>query len=99
MALSPGKSNFICLVSNLSDLSDEIFLYKNVSLKNTSVNEILGVIIDRELKFDKHIYYIYKKSGNRINGLTRMANILNRFQNNILVKSFNKGQFNYCPLL
>ena len=99
MALSPGKSNFICLVSNLSDLSDEIFLYKNVSLKNTSVNEILGVIIDRELKFDKHIYYIYKKAGNRINGLTRMANILNRFQNNILVKSFNKGQFDYCPLL
>ena len=48
VALNPGKCNFMCLGSNLS--VDEIFVYKNFKLKNTSVNEILGVIIDRELK-------------------------------------------------
>ena len=48
--------NFLYLRSNLS--MDEIFVYKNFKLKNTSVNEILGVIIDGELKFDKHVKHI-----------------------------------------
>ena len=50
MALNPGKCNFMCLGSNL--LENEIFAYKNFKLKNTSVSQILGVTIDRELKFD-----------------------------------------------
>ena len=94
MVLNPGKCNFMCLGSNLS--LDEIFVYKNFKLKNTSVNEIL---IDRELKFDKHAKHICRKAGNKLNTLARMTNILNPFQKNILFKSFIKGQFNYCPLL
>ena len=97
MALNPGKCNFMCLGSNL--LGSEIFVYKNFKLKNTSVNEILGVTIDRELKFDKHVKHICKKAGNKLNALTRMANILDFFQKNTLFKSFMKGQFNSCPLL
>ena len=87
----------MCLGSNLS--LDEIFVYKNFKLKNTYVNETLGVIVDRELKFDKRVKHICKKADNKLNALTRMANILNPFQKNTLFKSFIKGQFNYCPLL
>ena len=71
---------------------DEIFVYKNFKLKNTSVNEILGGIIDRELKFDKLVKYICKKAGNKLNALTRMANILDPFQKDTLFKLFIKGQ-------
>ena len=39
MTLNPGKCNFMCLGSNI--LGDQIFVYKNFKLKNTSVNEIL----------------------------------------------------------
>ena len=92
MALNPGKCNFMCLGSNLS--LDEIFIYKNAKLKNTSVNEILGVIIDRKLKFDKHVKYIWKKAGKKLNALIRLANILNPFPKNTLFKSLIKGQFN-----
>ena len=70
-----------------------------MKLKNSSINEILGVIIDRELNFNKHVKHIYKKAGNKLNVLTRMTNIHNPFQKNTLFKSFIKGQFNYCPLL
>lgn len=45
MTLKPGKCNFMCLRSILS--VDEIFTFKNVKLKNTSVNQTLGVIIER----------------------------------------------------
>ena len=97
MALNPGKCNFMCLGSNLS--LNEIFIYKNFELKNISVNEILGVVIDRELKFTKRVKHICKKAGNKLNALIRVANILNPFQNNTLFKSFIKRQFNYCPFL
>ena len=97
MALNPGKCNFMFLGSNL--LVVEIFVYESFKLKHTSVNKILGVIIDRELKFDRHVKHICKKAGNKLNALTRMVNILNSFQKNTLFKSFIKGRFNYCPLL
>ena len=97
MVLNPGKCNFMCLGSNLS--LDEIFIYKNFKLKNTFVDEVLGVIIDREVKFDKHVNHICKKAGNMLNALTRVANILNPFQKNTLAKPFIKGQLNYCPPL
>ena len=76
--LSILVSVILCFGSNRS--LDEIFIYKNFKLKNTSINEILGVIIDRELKFDKHVKHICKKAGNKLNALTRVANILNLFQ-------------------
>ena len=78
---------------------NEIFVYKNLKLKNSSINEILGVIIDRERNFNKHVKHICKKAGNKLNALTRMTNIHNPFQKNTIFKSFIKGQFNYCPLL
>ena len=97
MVLNPGKCNFMCLGSNLS--LDEIFIYKNFKLENTFVNEVLGVIIDREVKFDKHVKHICKRAGNMLNALTRVANILNPFQKNTLAKPFIKVQLNYCPPL
>ena len=97
IALNSGKCNFMCLRSNLS--VDEICVYKNFKLRITSVNEILGVIIDRKLKYDKNVKYIYKKAGNKLSALTRLANVLNPFQRIALFKSFIKGPFNYCPLL
>ena len=60
MALNPGKCNFMCLGSNL--LLDEIF-----TLKSASINEILGVTVDRELKIDKHVKHVPKKAGNKLN--------------------------------
>ena len=36
---------------------------------NLSLDEILGIIINRELKFDKHVKYIRKKAGNKLKAL------------------------------
>ena len=58
-----------------------------LQIKNVFVNEILGVSIDRELKFDKHVKHFREKGGNKLKVLTRM------------VKSFIKTQFNCFPLL
>ena len=57
---------------------DEIFVYKSVKLKGTAVNEIIGVISNRQL--------ICKKAGSKLNTLTSIANVYNPFQNNTLIK-------------
>ena len=80
-------------------LASSLSLDENFKLRNTSVNEILGVIIDRELKFSKPVKHNCKKADNRFNVFTKMANILNPFQKNFFFKSFIKSQFNYCPVL
>ena len=63
-------------------LASSLSVDENFKLRNTSVNEILGVIIDRELKFSKPVKHNCKKADNRFNVFTKMANILNPFQNN-----------------
>ena len=60
---------------------------------------MLKVIMDREPKFDEHVTQICKKTGNKLNALIRMANILNLFPKSTIFKSFIKGQFSYYPLL
>ena len=71
---------WLSILERVKSITDKIFVYKTCfKLKNTSVNEILRVIIDRELKFDKNVKHICKKIGNMLNALTRMANILNPF--------------------
>ena len=71
---------WLSILERAKSITDKIFVYKTCfKLKNTSVNEILRVIIDRELKFDKHVKHICKKTGNMLNALTRMANIYNPF--------------------
>ena len=48
----------MCLGSNLS--VDQIFV-KTSNQKKTSINEILGSIIDKELTFDKRVKHISKR--------------------------------------
>ena len=45
MALNLKKYNFMYLV-------DMVFIYKKSQPSNTSINEMLGVIIDKKVKFD-----------------------------------------------
>ena len=36
----------------------------------------LGVTIDRQLKFDKHVFDIFTKAGRKLSALTRMISYL-----------------------
>lgn len=45
MDLNPKKYNFMCLV-------DVVFIYKKSQPSNASINEMLGVVIDKKVKFD-----------------------------------------------
>ena len=60
--------------------------------------KLLGVTIDRQLKFDKHVFYICTKAGRKLSALTRMISYLTFDKKRRLLKTFFESQFKYCLL-
>ena len=65
-----------------------------------SMSEVLlGVTIDKEIKFEGHIEYLCKNSSSKLSALTRMAKMAPFDKKKILMYSFVKSQFSHCPLV
>ena len=60
---------------------------------------LLGVTIDNDLKFDKHISNLCLKANRKLSALRRMGRYLSFEKKRILYKSFVESQFKYCPLV
>ena len=61
--------------------------------------KLLGITIDKELKFDKHLLDICKKASAKVTALARLVSIVPFEKKKILMKYFTESQFSYCPLL
>ena len=59
----------------------------------------LGVKINNNLNFNKHISTVCSKTENKLAALTRLSKILNEKQRGRIIKAFLDSQFNYCPLI
>ena len=55
----------------------------------SSTEKLLGVIIDSKLKFDIHVNSL----------MSRLSRVLSFSKLRMLIKSFFKSQFAYCPLV
>ena len=60
--------------------------------------KLLGVTIDYELNFVKHISEICKKSARQLNVLKRIGRYLNKLGRLTIYYSFILSNFNYCPV-
>ena len=61
--------------------------------------KLLGVEIDSNLLFNKHVLSLYMKASRKLSALTRVVKFMNLQQRRTLMKAFVVSQFNYCPLL
>ena len=61
--------------------------------------ELLGVTIDNNLRFDKHVSNICLKANRKLSSLTRVAKFVPFKKRRILFKAFIESQFKYCPLV
>ena len=82
-------------------LSGNVSLTSNIDNKLIeSENEqvLLGVTIDSNLSFEKHINNLCKKASQKLNALARISGYINFQKRRVIMKSFIISQFGYCPL-
>ena len=70
---------------------------KDLFWKSNDV-KLLGVTIDRDLKFDKHVLKS-SKVNQKLSALSGMANLLSFNKRRTLFKAFVESQFKYCPIV
>ena len=61
--------------------------------------KLLGITIDKELKFDKHVDQACLKANKKLNVLSRMQSFLSAKKRKVIFNSFIESQFKYCPLI
>ena len=97
MVLNPGKCHYLVL-ENRSN-SDTINGINGTKLASSSYEKLLGILIDSDLSFDKHIKSSCRKAGQKLNSLARISNYVTHYQKRFLLNSIIKSQFRYCPLI
>ena len=60
---------------------------------------LLGVTIDSNLSFDKHIKNLWKNAGAKLNALDRIAGYMDIKKRRMIMKAFITSQFSYFPLI
>lgn len=96
MMLNQVKCHFI-----ISSNSHEHFWVKvgQEIIWESHQEKLLGLTIDKELKFDTHLYQICKKASAKVTALARLVKILPFEKKKLVMNSFIESQFSYCPLL
>ena len=61
--------------------------------------KILGVLIDRDLKFDEYVLSQCKKAGKKLTALIRISKFMTFAQRRNIMKAFIESQFGYCSLV
>ena len=68
-------------------------------VKSSSTEKLLGIQIDPDLTFVKHISSICDKVGKKINALSHLVNYMSLDKCRMVMKAFIKSQFDCCPLI
>ena len=80
--------------------SDNIYMHVDkYIIKNSSHEKLLGVTIDNEMSFEKHVTKLCKTASQKLHALSRVSQYMSLKQRCVIMKSFIKSQLGYCPLV
>ena len=71
----------------------------DASIKTSTKETLLGILIDSELSFDQHVSSNCSKASKKLHALVRIANFMYFNKRRTLMKAFYESQFNYCLLI
>ena len=71
----------------------------DASIKTSTKETLVGILIDSELSFEQHISSIYSKASQKLHALGRIATFTSFNKRRTLIKALIEPQFNYCPLI
>ena len=90
--VNPKKSHFL-LTSN------EQVNYKNLIIKTSKSEKLLGINIDHFLIFNEHVAKLCKKASQKLHAIARISSYLNENKRRLIMNAFFSSQFGYCPLV
>ena len=61
--------------------------------------KLLGINVDDELKFDKHVKTVCQNVSRKISAFSRLAPYIDEKKGKFLYHTFIMSNFNYCPLI
>ena len=80
-------------------MTQMFFIMITLTSKKSHEEVILGVTIDRKLKFHQHIKKMCRKAGQKLSALLRLSPYLDMNKRKIIYTTMAKSQLNYCPLV
>ena len=95
MKLNEEKCYFLISCNKIEHLWAKI---GDAMIWESSKENILGVTIDTDLKFDEHVSNLCLRAGRKLTALARLTKIVSFDKRRLLLKSFVESQFVYCPL-
>ncbi|MCP3925999.1 MAG: hypothetical protein GY714_25840 [Desulfobacterales bacterium] len=99
MILNGRKCKFMILEAKNNRPNKAIMTINNNPLEEVNEAKLLGVTLDSQLSFEKHIKIICKNAGKKLSALARLAPYLDQTKKILLMKTFILSYFNYCPLI
>ena len=96
MNLNEDKCHLMVFGDKSNDVSVNI---GRITIKESTEEKLLGVILDKKLCFKQQIKSVCKKAGQKLHALTRISYFLDTDQLKRIMKTFILSQFNYCPLV
>ena len=83
----------------LSPFNAKSINIKSSVIEGSSSEKFLGITIDSNFTFEKHINELCKKGNLKLHALTRCAKFMSTEKRRLIFKAFIISQFNYCPLV
>ena len=99
MIVNPEKFQAIIFNRRLKDENTYTLNFDNKVIQTSSEVVLLGIEIDNNLKFKKHIHQLVRNAAGQLNFLSRQSKFLNHDAKRIVIESFVLANFNYCPLV
>ena len=72
---------------------------KDSEIISSNHEKLLGITIDNDLNFNKHVTNLCKKANSKISALARVSPYMTINKARMVMKAFVSSQFSYCPLV
>ena len=99
MKANADKFQVMILKSNSQRSDIETLIINGTELRTATSINVLGVELDRELKFKQQINETSSKIAKQINAVKRMKTFLDKKSKSIIYNSYIKCNMNYCSVV
>ena len=98
MILNQSKCHFLISGPETSVQQMHIAVGEEI-IWESSQEKLLGVLLDKLLKFHEHVIDICRKASSKLSALTKFARVMSFVKKINLMNAFVQAQFSFCPLL